>query len=114
MNKYSLIRVVSKRDTILSVKKDRILSMDITESLFQALTLFGLGMTFVFSFLGLLMIAVKLMAKYIPADKPVVNNRASNKKAAAATATTSTSEINPQLIAAITTAVQQYRKIEAA
>lgn len=87
--------------------------MDITESLFQAMTLFGLGMGFVFSFLGLLMIAVKLMAKYIPADEPVINKRKSKKKVATAT-TTSNSEINPQLIAAITSAVQQYRKAEVA
>jgi len=86
--------------------------MDITEALFQAITLFGLGMTFVFSFLGLLLIAVKLMAKYIPADEPVANRRTPNKKVASAT--TSQSEINPQLIAAITSAVQQYRKAETA
>ena len=86
--------------------------MDITESLFQAMTLFGLGMTFVFSFLGLLMIAVKLMAKYIPADEPVVKKRIPQKKLA--TANTSKPEINPQLIAAITSAVQQYRKAEVA
>lgn len=84
--------------------------MDITESLFQALVLFGLGMTFVFSFLGLLMIAVKLMAKYIPADAPVITRPVSNNKVAVATP--SNSEINPQLIAAITSAVQQYRKAE--
>jgi oxaloacetate decarboxylase gamma subunit len=82
--------------------------MDITESLLQATTLFGIGMTFVFSFLGLLMIAVKLMAKYIPADEPVIKKRTSQKKVA----TTSNSEINPQIIAAITCAVQQYRKAE--
>jgi len=86
--------------------------MDVTESLFQAITLFGLGMTFVFSFLGLLLIAVKLMAKYIPADEPVISKRVPQKKVAAAT--TSKSEISPQLIAAITSAVQQYRKAEAA
>jgi len=86
--------------------------MDITEALFQAITLFGLGMTFVFSFLGLLMIAVKLMAKYIPVDEPVINRRTPNKPVASAT--TSQSEINPQLIAAITSAVQQYRKAETA
>lgn len=85
--------------------------MDITESLFQALALFGLGMTFVFSFLGLLLVAVKLMAKFIPADEPVVSKRAPQKKVA--TATASKSEISPQLIAAITSAVQQYRKAEA-
>lgn len=81
--------------------------MAVTESLLKAVTLLGLGMTFVFLFLALLMIAVKLMAKYIPAEQPhkVVrqNNNASVK-----------SETNLQLIAAITTAVQQYRKTETA
>ena len=86
--------------------------MDITESLIQAMTLFGLGMTFVFSFLGLLFIAVKLMGKYIPADEPVVNKRAAQKKEV--NANTAKSEINPQLIAVITTAVQQYHKVETA
>lgn len=86
--------------------------MDITESLFQAITLFGLGMTFVFLFLGLLMIAVKLMAKYIPADEPIASRRTANKKVARIS--NSKSEINPQLIAAITSAVQQYRKAEIA
>lgn len=84
--------------------------MDITESLFQAITLFGLGMAFVFSFLGLLMIAVKLMAKYIPADEPIIKKRVPQKKVASTTQLKS--EINPQLIAAITSAVQQYRKTE--
>jgi len=82
--------------------------MDITESLLKALTLLGLGMTFVFLFLGLLMVAVNLMAKYLPADQPAVN-KAPQKKGASAS-----SEINPKLIAAITTAVQQYRKTETA
>lgn len=86
--------------------------MDMTESLFQALTLFGLGMTFVFLFLGLLMIAVTLMAKYIPADEPAVNKNTGRKKL---TATSSEkSKPNPKLIAVITSAVQQYRKIETA
>ena len=83
--------------------------MDVTESLLKATTLLGLGMTFVFLFLGLLMIAVKLMAKYIPADEPAVTKAAAPRKAAS-----TVSEINPKLVAAITTAVQQYRKIETA
>lgn len=86
--------------------------MDMTESLFQALTLFGLGMTFVFLFLGLLMIAVTLMAKYIPADEPAVNKNAGRRKLTAASS--EKPELNPKLIAAITSAVQQYRKIETA
>ena len=82
--------------------------MDITELLLKATTLLGLGMSFVFLFLGLLLIAVKLMEKYIPADKPIVSkSRAVEAKAP------ERSEINPKLVAAITTAVQQYRKTEA-
>lgn len=82
--------------------------MDITESLFEALTLLGLGMTFVFLFLGLLMIAVTLMAKYIPADTPIVKKKAvQGKQLPKAPAN---SEINPKVVAAITSAVQQYRK----
>lgn len=84
--------------------------MDITESLFKAITLLGLGMTFVFLFLGLLLIAVKLMEKYIPADQPVVRSTGSTPKTKAAV----NSEINPKLVAAITSAVQQYRKTETA
>jgi oxaloacetate decarboxylase gamma subunit len=83
--------------------------MDVTESLLKAMTLMGLGMTFVFLFLGLLLIVVNLMAKYIPADEPVVQKKAVHNKPASAT-----SEINPKLVAAITTAVQQYRKTKTA
>ncbi|WP_028864542.1 oxaloacetate decarboxylase subunit gamma [Psychromonas aquimarina] len=86
--------------------------MDVTESLFRALTLLGLGMTFVFLFLGLLMIAVNLMAKYIPADEPAVKRSVVPRKQPSTVS--SESEINPKLIAAISSAVQQYRKTEAA
>ena len=83
--------------------------MTVAESLFKAVTLLGLGMTFVFLFLGLLMIAVKLMAKYVPADQPV-NSRGTTRRKVALIK----SETNPQLIAAVTTAVQQYRKTKTA
>ncbi len=86
--------------------------MDVTESLSKALTLLGLGMTFVFLFLGLLMIAVSLMAKFVPADEPAVKKSAVPRKAASTVSPES--EINPKLIAAITSAVQQYRKTETA
>ena len=77
--------------------------MDITESLFTALTLLGLGMAFVFMFLGLLFICINLMAKYIPAD-PVVTAPSRKKTAADQT------QVSPQVVAAITSAVKQYRK----
>ena len=77
--------------------------MDITESLFTALTLLGLGMAFVYMFLGLLFVCIHLMAKYIPADLIVVAPK--RKKAAPAQA-----QVSPQVIAAITSAVKQYRK----
>jgi len=84
--------------------------MDITASLLKALTLLGLGMTFVFLFLGLLMVVVNLMAKYVPADEPVVKKNATRRKAVSTVS--GGSQVNPQLIAAITSAVQQYRKTE--
>ncbi|MFT6985787.1 MAG: oxaloacetate decarboxylase gamma subunit [Psychromonas sp.] len=84
--------------------------MDIMESLYRALTLLGLGMTFVFLFLGLLMIVVNLMAKYVPADEPIVKKKSIQKKAVSTASVQS--GVNPKLIAAITSAVQQYRKNE--
>jgi oxaloacetate decarboxylase gamma subunit len=66
--------------------------MDVTELLLKATTLLGLGMTFVFLFLGLLMIAVKLMAKYIPADQLVVSKKPDPKGNAS-----EKSEINPSM-----------------
>lgn len=83
--------------------------MTVTESLLRAVTLLGLGMTFVFLFLGLLMIAVKLMEKYIPVDQPVIT-KGVNKNGKLSVK----SEVNPRIIAAVTSAVQQYRKIESA
>ena len=77
--------------------------MDIKESLFTAFTLLGLGMAFVFIFLGLLFICIHLMAKYIPADPVVVAPK--RKKAAS-----EKEQVSPQVIAAITCAVKQYRK----
>ena len=81
--------------------------MDVTALLFTAFTLLGVGMTFVFLFLGLLLIAVKLLERYVPADLPVTQKR---KKTRTNTSTVST--VSPLLVAAITTAVQQYRKTE--
>ena len=83
--------------------------MDISESLMTAITLLGLGMAFVFLFLGLLYICVNLMAKYVPADKPV---SVPKRKVPAAKA--EQEQVSPQVIAAITSAVQQYRKVQSA
>jgi oxaloacetate decarboxylase gamma subunit len=81
--------------------------MDINQLLLTALQLLGLGMAFVFLFLGLLMVVVNLMAKYIPADKPVANTKRVQQSA-------TESAINPAIIAAITTAVHQYHKTKTA
>ena len=81
--------------------------MDITASLMTALTLLGLGMTFVFMFLGLLFICIHLMAKYIPADEPVA---AAKKNRSATSNVAAQMEVSPQVVAAITSAIQQYRK----
>ncbi|MFT6926189.1 MAG: oxaloacetate decarboxylase gamma subunit [Psychromonas sp.] len=86
--------------------------MDINQLLLTALQLLGLGMAFVFLFLGLLMVVVNLMAKYIPADQPVVNKK--RVQQSPATMSSAESSINPALIAAITTAVHQYHKTKTA
>ncbi|MEG3756016.1 OadG family transporter subunit [Psychromonas arctica] len=84
--------------------------MDISGSLVTALMLLGLGMAFVYLFLGLLFICITLMAKYIPADKPV----ATPQRKTPAVPSASDTQVNPQVIAAITSAVQQYRKAQSA
>lgn len=86
--------------------------MDITQLLLTALQLLGLGMAFVFLFLGLLMVVVNLMAKYIPADQPVANKKRAEQSPAEMSSTGAA--INPALIAAITTAVHQYHKTKTA
>lgn len=83
--------------------------MDITASLTTAFTLLGLGMAFVYAFLGLLFICIHLMAKYVPADKPSVNSKLKSPSK-----TVTKAQVNPHVIAAITSAVQQYRKAQAA
>jgi len=83
--------------------------MDVTELLLTASQLLGLGMTFVFLFLGLLMVAVNLIAKYTPAEQPVMN-----KKRAQPSPVKTSSAINPKLITAITAAVYQYHKTKTA
>jgi oxaloacetate decarboxylase gamma subunit len=84
--------------------------MDITESLLTALTLLGLGMAFVYLFLGLLFICISLMARYVPEEQSVTPKR---KKKRTSTITAQT-EVSPKIIAAITSAVEQYRKTPAA
>jgi len=78
--------------------------MDVTELLLSAFRLLGVGMTFVFLFLGLLFIAVKLLERYTSGEKPATpQNTITN------TAPT-LSTVSPKTVAAITAAVQQYRK----
>jgi len=78
--------------------------MDVTELLLSAFRLLGVGMTFVFSFLGLLFIAVKLLERYASTEQP-----ATPKNTTTNTAST-VSTVSPKAVAAITAAVQQYRK----
>ena len=85
--------------------------MDITGSLVTALMLLGLGMAFVYLFLGLLFICITLMAKYIPADEPVAAPQ--RKKASTPNVSATDTQVSPQVVAAITSAVQQYRKAQA-
>ncbi|NRA61034.1 MAG: OadG family protein [Psychrobium sp.] len=74
--------------------------MDISHDLAIAANLMLLGMVCVFSFLGLLIIAIKIMAKYCPEDVVVPRNKPSNV----------VSQVEPDVVAAISAAVHKYRQ----
>ncbi|MCE0558606.1 MULTISPECIES: OadG family transporter subunit [unclassified Motilimonas] len=77
--------------------------MDITELLLEAGNLMLVGMISVFLFLGLLVIVVQQMAKLCPVESAPVAAKKPTAQPQPAT-------LNPKLIAAITSAVQQYRE----
>ncbi|MDO6765771.1 OadG family transporter subunit [Agarivorans sp. 1_MG-2023] len=79
--------------------------MDMTEVLLEAATLMGVGMIAVFSFLSLLIVAVMGLAKLAPplADIPEPSQ---------ALPTSPQPANNATVVAAITAAVQLYRKAQ--
>lgn len=83
--------------------------MGVVELLLTGLELLMLGMVFVFLFLGLLMIAVNLIAKYVPAELPVTNKNTA--RPSPVITSSETSAMNPKLVAAITAAVHQYKEL---
>ncbi len=76
--------------------------MDITTLLLEAGNLMLVGMISVFLFLGLLVIVVQTTAKFCPADMPPAAAKKPTQQPVSNT-------LDPKLIAAITSAVQQYR-----
>lgn len=74
--------------------------MDISQALAMAANIMLLGMVCVFAFLGMLVIAVNIVAKLCPEEaapatvKPTVNTN---------------NQVNGSVVAAITAAVHQYR-----
>ena len=83
--------------------------MGVVKLLLTGLELLTLGMTFVFLFLGLLMVAVNLIAKYLPAELPVTHKNTAQPSPVIDPS--EASAINPKLIAAITAAVHQYQEL---
>lgn len=73
--------------------------MDISQALATAANIMLLGMVCVFSFLGLLVIAVKLVAKYCPDDTPIEPPKSG----------TPNNQVSPNVVAAISAAVHKYR-----
>jgi len=73
--------------------------MDISHALGIAANIMLLGMVCVFSFLGLLVIAVKVLAKFCPEEAPVtpVKSHIPNN------------QVSPNVVAAISAAVHKYR-----
>ncbi|MCE9679150.1 OadG family protein [Shewanella sp. AS1] len=75
----------------------------IVQQIMQALVIMVLGMGLVFLFLSLLILAVKLVAwRYKPVVAPSIQDNAAVK-------TSESYSIEPSLVAAISTAIYQYR-----
>ncbi|MDP2562390.1 OadG family transporter subunit [Psychrobium sp. 1_MG-2023] len=74
--------------------------MDISQALATAANIMLLGMVCVFVFLGLLVVAINLLAKFCPEE--VVP--------APAKPTNTNDPLNPDVVAAITAAVHKYRQ----
>ncbi|MBR9726537.1 OadG family protein [Shewanella intestini] len=75
--------------------------VSLTEQLSNALSIMIMGMGLVFVFLSLLIIGINLVAKLFPVVPVAIPQPLQP---------TTTTEIDPVLVAAITSAVHQYRK----
>ena len=78
---------------------------DLASVLVEAATIMITGMVVVFVFLSILIFLVQLMAKFAPADPEVANKTTSSQPTAKSTET-----VQPEVIAAISAAVNQYRQ----
>ena len=75
--------------------------MDISQALAMAANIMLLGMVCVFSFLGMLVIAVNLVAKFCPEEEPAI--------ATVKPGTNTNNQVSESVVAAISAAVHQYR-----
>ncbi|GAA3540979.1 hypothetical protein GCM10022394_21020 [Zobellella aerophila] len=76
---------------------------DATSQLLEAGSLMGLGMAFVFAFLSLVILAVKILSRFAAEAAPV--------PATAASAAIATQQgLSSQQLAAISAAIAQYKK----
>ncbi|WP_290368709.1 oxaloacetate decarboxylase subunit gamma [Vibrio stylophorae] len=74
--------------------------MDITAALIDAAALMVIGMGFVFLFLSLLIVVINMMAKWVP-EEPQAEQSSSPRPTAQG--------VRPEVVAAISSAVHQYR-----
>ena len=72
--------------------------MDVLEALGTAANIMMLGMVCVFSFLGLLVIVINIIAKLCPEEVKVLPAKQVN------------GQVSPDIVAAISAAVHKYRK----
>ncbi len=79
---------------------------DLGSVLMEAATIMITGMVVVFVFLSILIFLVQLLAKIAPADPEVVNTPAQ-------VAVKSSDTVQPEIVAAIAAAVNQYRQRQA-
>ncbi|NRA72736.1 MAG: OadG family protein [Gammaproteobacteria bacterium] len=74
--------------------------MDISQALAMAANIMLLGMVCVFSFLGMLVIAVNLVAKFCPEEAAIATVKPG---------TNTNNQVSESVVAAISAAVHQYR-----
>ncbi|MCL1141818.1 OadG family protein [Shewanella gaetbuli] len=74
----------------------------INQQLVDALGIMVMGMGLVFIFLSILIVGITIVAKFNPIPQPV-------KPVPGATNTTTAQGLDPKLVAAITSAIHQYR-----
>jgi oxaloacetate decarboxylase gamma subunit len=83
--------------------------MNIADLLTEAANLMLIGMVVVFVFLGILIVCITAMANLVGKEEPEVFNTSPKNSANAPTQSGARSDVAPEVVAAISAAVHNYR-----